>query len=68
VKVDERKFDVFVKEHKKRTTEKGTKFSVKLESPKGHYVVLVGESEEIKEGFPIGQIATVKIVETQTSL
>jgi len=64
----ERKFEVWVKQHKKVKTEKGTKFTVKLQSPNGDTVVLIGDSEAIYEGLPIGHTVTVKIVDMQTTL
>lgn len=66
--METREFIVGVAEHKKVKTEKGTKYTVKLKSPSDHYVVLVGDSEAIYEGLPIGQTVTVKIVELQTTL
>lgn len=64
----ERKFDVWVKKHKIEKTEKGIKHTVKLESPRGHYVVLKSDSESIYEGLPVGQTVTVKIMDHQTKL
>lgn len=66
--MDEREFDFFVQKQSKVTSDKGTKYKLRLESGKGHWLVFVSDSENLFEGFPIGQHVRISLSNPQTVL
>ena len=66
--MERKDFTFFVKKHETRKTNKGTKYSLRLETGAGHYLVFKAESEDLFEGYPIDQAVSVKLSNPQTVL
>jgi hypothetical protein len=59
------RFEV-VRHNSSKKAGESEKHSVSLKSPDGHRLVLVGEDETVKEGFPLGQFILATIREFAT--
>jgi len=61
-------FEFFVTKHSKVETEKGITYKLELITGAGHKLIFKGTSEDLFEGYPIGQAVTVKLANPQTTL
>jgi len=61
-------FEFFVTKHSKVETEKGITYKLELITGAGHKLIFKATSDDLFEGYPIGQAVTVKLTNPQTTL
>jgi len=61
-------FEFFVTKHSKVETEKGITYKLELTSGAGHKLIFKAASEDLFEGYPIGEAVNVKLTNPQTTL